>query len=164
YFDYTIEVGDVSHEEELGDYAGWKNEMENPKPANIRQPRYDYKMIDDDFLLAPVLVEYFEKLRDEAETPDDADAAIEAFRARMRPDGKTFKEAIEANLQLVLDRARPFADDPAAPADKKDKLVAFKNTVSVGQWRDSDMGIAFGRYAFDVNAALVPAALECAEV
>lgn len=164
YFDYTIEVGDVSHEEELGDYAGWKNDMEDPAPANVRQPRYDYKMIDDDFLLAPVLVEYIEKVRDEAATPEAADMAIDAFLARTRPDGMTFKAAIEANLQLVLDRAAPFANDPAAPADKTAKLVAFKNTVPVGQWRDSDMGIAFGRYAFDVNAGLVPAALECAQV
>ncbi|HWN71818.1 MAG TPA: hypothetical protein VNM90_29470, partial [Haliangium sp.] len=157
YFDYTIEVGDVSHEEELGDYAGWKNDMEDPKPADVRQPRYDYKMIDDDFLLAPVLVEYIEKVT--AEDPEGADAKIDAFLARTRPDGMTFKAAIEANLQLVLDRAEPFATDPV-----KQNLVSFKNTVPVGQWRDSDMGIAFGRYAFDVNAALVPAALECARV
>jgi hypothetical protein len=163
YFDYTIEVGDVSHEEELGDYAGWKNDQQQTKPTDIRQPRYDYKMVDDDFLLGPVLVEYIEKVLDEAETPADGEAAITAFLARTRPDGMTFKAAIEANLQLILDRARPFADDPAAPADKKAKLVAFKNTVPVGQWRDSDMGIAFGRYAFDVNAGLVPGALEAAQ-
>ena len=164
YFDYTIEVGDVSHEEELGDYAGWKNDKDTPKPANIRQPRYDYKMVDDDFLLAPVLVEYIEKITQEAATPADADMAIDAFLARTRPDGVTFKAAIEANLQLVLDRAEPFASDARPAAEKKDKLVAFKNTVPVGQWRDSDMGIAFGRYAFDVNAGLVPGALEAAEV
>jgi hypothetical protein len=57
-FDYTIEVGDVSHEEELGDYAAWNNDKLTIKPDDLRQPRYDYKMIDDDFLLAPVLVEY----------------------------------------------------------------------------------------------------------
>jgi hypothetical protein len=162
YFDYTIEVGDVSHEEELGDYAGWKNQMDEAAAEDLRDPRYDYKMIDDDFLLAPVLVEFIEKVEAEAATPEEATAAIDAFLARVRPDGMTFKAAIEANLALVLDRARPFADDPAAPADKKAKLVAFKNTVPVGQWRDSDMGIAFGRYAFDVNAALVPGSLEAA--
>jgi hypothetical protein len=163
YFDYTVEVGDVSHEEELGDYAGWKNDMEDPQPADVRQPRYDYKMIDDDFLLAPVLVEYMAKVRAEAATPEAGDMAVDAFLARKRPDDVTFKAAIEANLQLVLDRAEPFASDPAAPAQKKDKLVSFKNTVPVGQWRDSDMGIAFGRYAFDVNAGLVPGALEAAQ-
>jgi hypothetical protein len=161
-FDFTIEVGDVSHEEELGDFAAWKNAMLDPEPADLRAPRYDYKMVDDDFLLAPVLVEFIEKVT--AEDPDGAPAAIDAFLARTRADGATFQEAIAANLALVLERARPFADDPAQPQAKKDKLVALKNTVPVGQWRDSDMGIAFGRQAFDVNAALVPGALEAATV
>ncbi|HWU91155.1 MAG TPA: hypothetical protein VN253_28005 [Kofleriaceae bacterium] len=162
YFDYTIEVGDVSHEEELGDYAAWNNNKQASKPADLRQPRYDYKMIDDDFLLAPVLVDYIKKVTAESPTPEAANSAIDAFFARTRPDGSTFKAAIEANLKLVLDRARPYATDPAQPAQKKTKLISLKNTVPVGQWRDSDMGIAFGRYAFDVNAGLAPGALEAA--
>jgi hypothetical protein len=161
-FDYTIEVGDVSHEEELGDYAAWKNDTLSPKPADVRQPRYDYKMIDDDFLLAPVVAEYIEKVTAEAASPEAAGAAIDAFLARTRSDGVTFKAAIEANLALVVDRARPFADDPAMPAQKKTKLISLKPTVPVGQWRDSDLGIAFGRYPFDVNAGLAPGTLEAA--
>jgi hypothetical protein len=161
-FDYTIEVGDVSHEEELGDYAAWHNSQLATKPADVRQPRYDHKMIDDDFLLAPVVVEYLKKLTAEAATPAAANAAFDAFLARTRSDGMTFKTAIEANLTLLLDRTRPFADDPAAPAQKKTKLVSLKNTVPVGQWRDSDLGIAFGRYPFDVNAGLAPGALDAA--
>jgi hypothetical protein len=159
-FDYVIEVGDVAHEEELGDFAAWKNSMDDPAPADLRQLRLDYKMVDDDFLLAPVLVEFFDKLT--AEDPDSADAAVAAFLARTRADGRTFQQAIEANLALVLARARPFADDPAGPAAKRDKLIELKETVPVGQWRDSDMGIGYGRRAFDVNAALVPGALEAA--
>jgi hypothetical protein len=163
YFDYTIETGDVAHEEELGDYAAWKNAMTTPKPADLRAPRYDYKMVDDDFLLAPVVAAYFEKVVAESGTTA-GDAAIAAFLARKRSDGLTFQAALLANLELVLSRARPFAEDPATPARKKDKLVALKNTVPVGQWRDSDLGIAFGRYAFDINAGLVPGALEAAVV
>src|SRR6185436_4159754 len=155
-FDYTIEVGDVAHEEELGDYAAWNNGKLAVKPTDLRQPRYDYKMIDDDFLLAPVVVEYINKVTAEAGSPEAAAPVIDAFLARTRPDGATFKAAIEANLKLVLDRAKPFADDPAPPASKKNKLISLKNTVPVGQWRDSDLGIAFGRYPFDVNAGLAP--------
>ncbi|HET7503230.1 MAG TPA: hypothetical protein VFK02_19555 [Kofleriaceae bacterium] len=161
-FDYTIEVGDVAHEEELGDYAAWHNSQLAQKPADLRQPRYDYKMIDDDFLLAPVLVEYMKKVTAEAATPDDAKATIDAFLARTRPDGMTFKAAIEANLKLVLDRARPFADDTSQPDQKKTKLIHLKNTVPVGQWRDSDLGIAFGRFPFDINVGLAPGALAAA--
>ena len=49
--------------------------------------------------------------------------AIAAFLAQTRADGATFQEAIEANLDLVLERARPFADDPSPPASKKELLV-----------------------------------------
>lgn len=161
-FNYTVDVGDVAHEEELGDYAAWKNDQLDPKPANVRQPRYDYKMVDDDFLLAPVIAEYIEKLTAEAASPEEGSAAVDAFLARTRSDGKTFKEVIQANLALVVGRARPFAEDPALPDQKKTKLISLKNTVPVGQWRDSDSGIAFGRYPFDVNAGLAPGALEAA--
>jgi hypothetical protein len=161
-FDYTVDVGDVAHEEEVGDYAAWDNGKQATRPSNLRQPRYDYKMIDDDFELAPVIVEYMTKLIAEAATPDAGSAAFDAFLARTRSDGATFKAAVQANLQLVVDRARPFADDPLPPAQKKTKLIALKHTVPVGQWRDSDMGIAFGRYAFDVNAGLAPGALAAA--
>lgn len=160
HFDYTIEVGDVSHEEELGDYAALNNSKQSVRSEDLRQPRYDYKMIDDDFLLAPVLVEYMEKVA--MESGAGAAAIIDEFLARTRPDGVTFRAAIEANLKLVLDRTRPFAEDPAQPAAKKAKLISLKNTVPVGQWRDSDLGIAFGRYPFDVNAGLAPGALEAA--
>jgi len=161
-FDYTVEVGDVAHEEELGDYAAWKNDKLTPKPADVRQPRYDYKMIDDDFMLAPVVVEYIKKVTAEAATPDAATATIDAFLARTRSDGKSFKDVIGANLALLVNRALPFADDASAPAQKKTKLISLKNTVPVGDWRDSDLGIAFGRYPFDVNVGLAPGALDAA--
>jgi hypothetical protein len=163
-FDYTIEVGDVAHEEELGDYAAWNNRKQSSPPENLRQSRYDYKMIDDDFLLAPVLVDYIRKVEADAATAEAAAAVIDGFLARTRPDGITFRAAVEANLKLVIDRAGPYADDAAAPARKKTKLISLKHTVPVGQWRDSDLGIAFGRYPFDVNAGLVPGALDAAVV
>jgi hypothetical protein len=161
-FNYTVEVGDVAHEEAIGDYAAWNNNKLAARPANVRQPVYDYKMIDDDFELAPVVVDYVGKLVAGAATPEAGNAAVDAFFARSRSDGVTFKAAVEANLQLVIDRTRPFADDVSAPARKKTKLVSLKPNVPVGQWRDSDAGIAFGRYPFDVNAGLVPGALEAA--
>lgn len=150
----TIDRGEVAHEEEIGDYAAWKNSLTEPPPRDLRTPRYDYKMIDGAFLLAPVLAEL---------VGDDIRAQeLEAFLARRRSDGRSYREAVEANLDLVLTRARPFAEDPSAPARKKHKLVALKDGHWVGQWRDSEMGLAFGRYPFDVNAALVPSALAAA--
>lgn len=162
-FEFEIERGEVAHEEELGDFAAWKNSMLETPPDDLRAPRYDYKMVDDDFLLGPALVDYLAKLRAELSDGGQADAAFEEFLSRVRPDGATFREALLANLDVVIARARPFAEDPAEPAAKLQKLVALKENVPVGQWRDSDMGLAFGRFAFDVNVALVPGALEAAE-
>lgn len=153
----AIELGDVAHEEAIGDYATYQNEQARPPPADRRAPRLDYKMVDDDFLLAPLLSRWLARV----DAAGDGDGA-EALLSRRRADGKTYRDALLANLALVLERARPFAEDPAPAVDKKRKLVALKPNVPVGQWRDSNQGIAFGRYAFDVNVALVPAALEAA--
>lgn len=38
-------------------------------------------------------------------------------------------------------------------------LVALKDGQPVGQWRDSNDGLGGGRYPYDVNTALMPAAL-----
>ena len=38
-------------------------------------------------------------------------------------------------------------------------LIALKADQPVGQWRDSDDGLGGGRYPYDVNTALMPAAL-----
>lgn len=154
-----IEPGDVAHEEEIGDYAAWKNQMLASPPAELRTPRYDYKMIDDDFLLAPVLVAVVEGAAAGSSAPPPR---LSALLARQRADGRSFEAALLANLELVLRRARPFAEDPRAPADKKELLVGLRQNLSVGEWRDSEMGLGFGRYPFDVNAALVPAALGAA--
>jgi hypothetical protein len=163
----TIPPGDVAHEEEVGDYAAWKNSALPSPPANLRQPRYDYEMIDDDFLLPPLLLALANQLdaRDapKASAPSSAGPSTFArFLARTRSDGQSFEQAALANLELVLSRARPFADDARPPRDKASELVALHPNLSVGQWRDSEMGLAFGRYPFDVNAALVPAALDAA--
>ena len=38
-------------------------------------------------------------------------------------------------------------------------LIALKEGVPVGQWRDSNDGLGGGRYPYDVNTALMPAGL-----
>ena len=61
------------------------------------------------------------------------------------------------NLRFVLRQAQPFARDPV-PA----KLIALKPGMDAGEWRDSNDGLAGGRIPYDVNAVLVPAALDSA--
>jgi hypothetical protein len=142
--------GDVAHEEDIGDYATLRHLKEAQKPADLRQPIHDYKMVDDDFLLAPVLATYV------LDTEVGRGRAA-AFFARKTPSGEPFTTALEHNLELVIQRATPFANKQAP-----DRLVAIKDGIPVGQWRDSEQGLGTGRIAFDVNVALVPAALEAA--
>ena len=53
--------------------------------------------------------------------------------------------------------AEPFTR-PDGNATYKN-LIALKEGVPVGQWRDSNDGLGGGRYPYDVNTALMPAAL-----
>jgi hypothetical protein len=57
----------------------------------------------------------------------------------------------------VLTSAAAFARDPA-----RANLVTLKPGYSVGEWRDSGHGLGGGRYPYDVNAVLVPAAVAAA--
>jgi glycogen debranching enzyme len=108
-------------------------------------------MIDGDFILAPVLAAY---LLDSKQ----GGARARAFLARKTTAGPSFADQVRKNLELVLQRAAPFAADPRAV-----NLVALKDGIPVGNWRDSNNGLGGGRYPFDVNVALVPAALRAAE-
>lgn len=50
--------------------------------------------------------------------------------------------------------AAPFAANPI-----KENLIHLNDGESVGQWRDSNTGLGGSRIPYDVNTALVPAAL-----
>jgi hypothetical protein len=129
--------GDVAHEEAIGDWAA------------AGEPALDASMVDDDFLLAPLAAAYL------LEGAGRERAA--AFLSRRTPAGDTYAAALAQNLALVLRRAAPFAATPVAR-----RLVALKEGRAAGDWRDSDEGLGLGRISFNVNAALVPAALEAA--
>ena len=145
--------GEVAHEEGIGEFAV----LENRKAGRRGDaPSLDYGMIDDDYMLGPVAAEYLLNHADPA--------TARAFLARsvasvVRPgSNEPAGAALVRNLRFVLAQARPFAERPAW-----DRLIAFKHGRMTGQWRDSEEGLGRGRYAYDVNAALVPAALEAAQ-
>lgn len=139
-------AGEVAHEEAIGEYAALMH-LDSRIPGALREPIYDYKMIDGDFLLAPVAAEYL------LGTAAGRERAAE-FLSRRTPRGDTYAEALARNVSLVLHLAAPFAEtgDPM-------KLIGLKAGTKVGEWRDSEQGLAGGRIPYDVNAALVPAAL-----
>jgi hypothetical protein len=137
--------GEVAHEEDIGEFAVLRHRQQG-EPANDA-PIYDYKMIDDDLMLAPVAAAY---LIDQSQVRSHA----RTFLARTLSTGERVGTALLRNFSYVARSARPFSEQPEAR-----NLIGLKPGLNVGNWRDSEDGLAGGRYPFDVNAVLVPAAM-----
>jgi len=141
--------GEVAHEEDVGEFAILRRRNGGAPMAPAEDaPIYDYKMVDDDLMLAPVAAAW---LLDRREGRERA----AAFLARRTAEGETLGAALARNFGFVLRSAQAFVRDPAAR-----NLVSLKPGFNVGQWRDSERGLAGGRYAYDVNAVWMPAALD----
>ncbi|QKG72587.1 hypothetical protein [Erythrobacter mangrovi] len=139
-------VGEVAHEEGIGEFA-----LIGKPGHDVHQPDLDYNMVDDDFMLAPVLAAYL------LDTPEGRDRATD-FLARRDANGVSYGEHVLRNFAYVARRARPFAAKPSF-----ESLIPIKEGLEVGDWRDSVTGLGRdGRFSFSINAALVPAALAAA--
>jgi len=142
--------GEVSHEEALGGQAIRENAAEFLKTGdstllrNLQATRENYWMVDDDFQLPVVAGHYF--------------ANGNVPTARKRAFVLRWGAALRKNLAYVAQQAAPYAREPVAT-----NLVSFKRDDDgwwhPGSWRDSRVGYAGGRFAFDVNVVWVPAAL-----
>jgi hypothetical protein len=142
--------GEVSHEEALGGQAIRENAaryLQHPDTAilrDLRAVRENYFMVDDDYQLPVVAARYLAN-------PAVSDDRKRDFLARWR-------EPLVKNLSFVLRQAAPYARQPVAT-----NLVSFHRDNDgwwhPGSWRDSRVGYAGGRFAFDVNVVWVPAAL-----
>jgi hypothetical protein len=142
--------GEVSHEEALGGQAIRENAAEYNRRGNVRllanlqAVRENYFMVDDDFQLPVVAAHYF------------ANPAVPLERKRRFV--AQYGKLLARNLAYVWRRAEPYARQPVAT-----NLVGFQRDADgwwhPGSWRDSRVGYAGGRFAFDVNAVWVPAAL-----
>lgn len=142
--------GQVAHEEIIGEKAVLKNRKQGVRSA---APSYTYMMIDENYMLAPDAAAWLLSPRDRARAPAYLAAAVGGPRERRGTRGA----ALVRNLLFVLESAAPFARDPRSA-----HLIGLKPGVPVGDWRDSNTGLGGGHYPYDVNAALVPAALEAA--
>ncbi|HJY36453.1 MAG TPA: hypothetical protein VJ299_03255 [Steroidobacteraceae bacterium] len=141
--------GEVAHEEDIGEFAVLRHRKQGDLPGDA--PIYDYKMIDDDFMLAPVAAAYvFDHQHGRGRT--------NAFLARRLPNGESVGAALVRNFVWVAQSAHAFGRKPE-PAN----LISLKPGINVGQWRDSEDGLGGGRYPYDVNAVLVPAAMASIE-
>ena len=138
--------GEVAHEEDIGEFAVLRNVREGRGAKDT--PIYDYGMVDDDFMLAPVAAHcLLERIANKPEA--------DRFLTTRNAAGDRRGDVLVRNLVWVTERSAAFARDP-----RWENLVSIKDGRMTGQWRDSEEGLGRGRYAYDVNAVFIPAALE----
>jgi len=142
--------GEVAHEEAIGEFAVLSHKRQDGSLGDA--PIFDYGMIDGNYLLAPVIAAY---LLDDPEGKKRASAYLRDDVGAYGNTRTSGGQALIRNLRLVATSAAHFATDP-----RYGNLVALKPGRATGQWRDSEDGIGGGRYPYDVNAVMVPAALE----
>lgn len=138
--------GEVAHEEDIGEFAVLRSIWDKDKIS--AHPHYDYKMVDDNYILAPVLYEYLFQsgLRKNQ---------IESFLTQQNSDGIPYGQLILRNFKFVYNTAKPFYLEQSYQ-----NLISLKPDMPVGEWRDSNQGLGHGRYAYNVNAVFVPSALQ----
>jgi glycogen debranching enzyme len=140
--------GMVAHEEGIGEFAVIDNRKNGR--SNDATPSYDYKMIDGDYMLAPIMAAWL------IDDPRGA-ARAAAYLAQTESNGQTNGSRFVTNLLRVANTARAFTQQSTAS-----NLIHLRAGQIVGNWRDSTDGLGGGVYPYDVNAVLVPAALRAA--
>ena len=157
--------GDASHEEALGgqairenagEYNKWMEEYSRTSNSemlarassilqDLQKVRENYNMVDDDFQLPVLIGRYLGN----SEIP----------RERKRNFLKKWLNPILKNFAYVAGASKSYLDNPDAV-----HLVSFPKRDDgrwqSSSWRDSNAGYAGGRFAMDVNAVWVPAALD----
>ncbi|CAG7923762.1 unnamed protein product [Penicillium olsonii] len=142
--------GTVCHEETVGDYATWTNAQ---KGLNSSAMGCDYKMIDTDYFL-PVLMERY--LVQNPAGKNRSSTFLNTTAGTINPANAnlTWGDLALISSERVMRLARPFFLDQT-----KANLIHLNEGEVVGEWRDSTYGLGGGQIPYDVNTALVPAAL-----
>lgn len=144
--------GSVCHEETIGDYATWLNLQDN---ITSTAPSCSYIMIDSDYYL-PILMDRYLTKSSVGMSRMSIFLSKKAGAFTSANQNLTYGQLLGINAAKLMRIAAPFA----APGGQKiQNLAHLKNGQIVGQWRDSTYGIGGGRIPFDVNTALMPAAL-----
>ena len=139
--------GSVCHEETIGDYATYLN-LENNITSTA--PGFTYPMIDTDFYLTVLMAQYF------SNNPSRVGPFLSRSAGSVDVQNRnlTYQALAFINAQKIMNETAAFAQNQAVG-----NLIHLKSSEIVGQWRDSTYGLGGGRIPFDVNTALVPAAL-----
>ncbi|WP_026343720.1 hypothetical protein [Nocardia sp. BMG111209] len=142
--------GTVAHEESIGEYAILAHREQTGTLTDA--PIFDYSMVDESYLLAPTLAAY---LLDEPAAANRAAAFLRSTAGTPEGTAPSIGAALVRNLRLAVTSAEPFANRPG-----RETLIALQPGRDAGEWRDSTTGLGGGRYPYDVDVVLVPAALE----
>ncbi|KAF4269195.1 hypothetical protein CNMCM8812_008645 [Aspergillus fumigatus] len=142
--------GSTCHEETIGDYATWLHLQENVTSTAMI---CDYKMVDTDFYLALLMQSYFLN-NPIGRTRWQAFSSTPAGAINAANKNHTWGQLALRTAEKIMGQAALFAHNP-----RKENLVHLKPDQVVGEWRDSTYGIGGGRIPYDVNTALMPAAL-----
>lgn len=139
--------GSVCHEETIGDYATFLNLQKN---ITSTAAGFTYPMIDTDYYLPILMERYFNS------SPNRIEPLLSRQAGGIDVENLNL---IWGNLsyigaQKIMNLTQAFEDTQTV-----ENLIRLKENELVGQWRDSTYGLANGRIPFDVNCALVPAAL-----
>ena len=139
--------GSVCHEETIGDYATYLNLQEN---ITSTAAGFTYPMIDTDFYLPVIMQRYF------ATHPGRVRPILSRRAGSVDPVNRnlTYGNLTVINAEKIMNITAAFARDQT-----RENLIHLKASEIVGEWRDSTYGLGGGRIPFDVNTALVPAAL-----
>ncbi|MCD4785575.1 MAG: hypothetical protein K8T10_17270 [Candidatus Eremiobacteraeota bacterium] len=148
--------GAVAHEEDIGsqaiaqrvsEYNQLRAEGKNNEAAEVKKhlsdPIYDYKMIDDDYMLPHTVGNYIS---------DDSIAKSRklAFLNKTNQQGEKNVDALLKNFDYALKKAERYTET----GDPKD-LIRIAHDESVGDWRDSNPGLGWGVYPCSVNVDFV---------
>jgi hypothetical protein len=144
--------GSACHEETIGDYATYLNLQKN---ISSTEADFDYKMVDTDYFLPVLMQRYFLGTATGMERIGGLLASV-AGETNAANKNLSFGDLARLNAERIMRFAAPFA---APGGQTQENLIHFKDGIVVGQWRDSEYGIGGGRIPYDVNTALVPAAL-----
>ncbi|MEZ0393204.1 MAG: hypothetical protein ACAH59_13365 [Pseudobdellovibrionaceae bacterium] len=147
-------TGQVSHEQHEGDFTSFVRLKRKEKYLGVDKMIEDTKMIDDDLAAVIVFGEFFKRHPER----------VKDFLNRREARGLVQRDLLIKLFRHVETQAEPFTE--AVLSGKiEDKnlfryLLGLKGHELTGQWRDSEAGLGFGKYPFDVNAVFVPGALK----
>ncbi|KAM0425387.1 hypothetical protein ACHAPT_009444 [Fusarium lateritium] len=141
------EDGSICHEESIGDYATFLNQQKNIVSTDAV---FDYHMVDTDYFLPVLMARYFDTSSDRVKPLLDTKAG----KVNAQNQDLTWRDLSYIGAKKIMEATETFEKDPSIK-----NLIQLKGNEGTGQWRDSPSGLANARIPFDVNCALVPAAL-----